>query len=360
MNIYFKIGQLITTDDWNGLGEILGGPNRVVNRIIRHLITVNALSYLCEYIDGDYSSDYRRFYAQTFKTYNRHCQRVHFFAEDVAPIIANPTWTDRVKALQATSKRSYRGFCVVRPLPGASIGRTILHAAGPMGPDLESVVTCRADVPANLLGAELNVVGTSFMQQDSRVGACAQVAIWAGARHMHQRYKYNWLSVADITRLAAPTTAEESVSLPAGSDFLTSERMIRAINEMGFQPLCFEEADIGSAILPYVESGLPVILGLHFGDSIGHAVTVIGRVFAKSNNPTARTIDYVPAFIVHDDQAGPYMLVPINSAAAKNYGFDKNQMVSHEVRGHPIDFNLDEHGKFAVVLMPLRAFSTAK
>src|SRR6185437_8331635 len=102
-------------------------------------------------------------------------------------------------------------------------------------------------VRANLLGAELDVSACCFMQQDSRVGACAQVAIWIGARHMHQRHKYNWLSVADITRLAAPTTSEEATSLPAGSDFLTSERIIRAIHEMGFQPLCVEGGDVGAA-----------------------------------------------------------------------------------------------------------------
>lgn len=232
MNVDFKIAPLKTLEDWAGLAEVFGGPSRVVNSLIRHLITVNVSSYLLEtrYIDRDYSSDYRRFYAQTFKTYDRHCQRVHFFAEDIEAIVTKkPTWLERAKALQATSRRSYRGFSVIRPLPGAPIGRTVVYSEGPAGPGLELVVTCRAEIRANLLGAELDVTGTSFMQQDSRVGACAQVAIWAGARHMHQRYKYNWLSVADITRLAAPTTAEEASSLPAGSDFLTSERMIGLI-----------------------------------------------------------------------------------------------------------------------------------
>jgi len=362
MNIEFTVGQLRDQSDWNGLAQILGGPNAVVNNVIQHLIATNVVSYLREtkYIDRDYSSDYRRFYAQTFKTYERHCQRVHFFAEDVAPIIALRTWSERVKKLQETSGRSYRGFCAVRPLPGASIGRTVLHATAPVGSDLEPVVTCRSEIQARLLGAELDVTGTSFMQQDSRVGACAQVAIWAGARHMHERYKYDWLSVADITRLAAPTTAEESVSLPAGSDFLTSERMIRAINEMGFQPLCFEGPNIGEAILPYVESGLPVILGLQHGNGLGHAVTVIGRVFGKLKKPTANAMDYVPAFIVHDDQAGPYMLVPANSTAVSEFKLDEHQTISHQIRGSKVQFNAREHGKFAVALMPLRAFSTAK
>ena len=363
MNVDFKIAQLQSPEDWAGLAEILGGASRVVASIIRHLITVQACSYLLEtrYIDRDYSSDYRRFYAQTFKTYDRHCQRVHFFAEDIAPIIGNAAWLKRVELLQATSHRSYRGFCVIRPLPGAPIGRTVLQAAGPAQAGLDSVVTCRSDIRANLLGAELDVFGTSFMQQDSRLGACAQVAIWVGARHMHRRYRYGWLSVADITKLAAPTTPEEATSIPAGSDFLTSERMIRAINEMGFQPLCFDGPNIGPDILPYVEFGLPVILGLqHDGAGLGHAVTIIGRVFARIKTPSNQAFDYIPAFIAHDDQAGPYMLVPTTATAAKTYSLDPNQLISHAIRGKSVSFNVEKHGVFAVALMPVRAFSTAK
>lgn len=174
MNLDYAVGKLETNSDWATLAEVLGGNDqRPVLSIIRHLITIGAKSYLVEsrYIDRDYSADYRRFYAQTFRTYDRHCERVHFFREDVGTILQLPTWSGRVIALQATSKRSYLGFCVVRPLPSAPIGRTALLQAGPAGTGLESVVTCRADVRANLLGAELDVSSASFMQQDSRVGA---------------------------------------------------------------------------------------------------------------------------------------------------------------------------------------------
>ena len=201
MNVTFEIRHLKNEADWkqlgaflsgaSQLGAFLGGASDVVSCVIRHLMLSNVVSYLVEnpYIDCDYSSDYRFFYAQTFRTYDRHCKRVHFFAEDVGAIFALPNWNERVKALQATSLRSYFGFCVIRPLPNASIGRSVLKMRGPEGKDLESVITCRADVRANLLGAELDVCGAAFMQQDSRVGACAQIAIWMGARHMHQRYR---------------------------------------------------------------------------------------------------------------------------------------------------------------------------
>jgi hypothetical protein len=363
MNLTFQIGPLEAEADWKQLAALLGGPAKVVNSVIHHLMNLKVNSYLLEsqYIDRDYSSDYRYFYAQMFKTYERHCNRIHFFAEDVSQIFALSEWAQRVEALGRTSLRSYCGFCVIRPLPNASIGRSALKMRGPEAADLESVITCRADIRANLLGAELDVRGVCFMQQDSRVGACAQVAIWMGARHMHQRYRYNWLSVADITRLAAPTTEDESTSLPAGSDFLTSERMIRAVHEMGFQALCFKGNDMGQQILPYVESGLPVILGLDIpGASIGHAVTVIGRVFSKVKTPTPRPIDYVAGFIVHDDQAGPYKVVPSTSTAANDFGLLPEDTVQVKTRSGDVHFDLETHGTFAMALMPVRAFSTAK
>jgi len=365
MNLDYAVGKLDTPEDWAGLADVLGGNDqRPVHSIIRHLIMLGATSYLAEsrYIDRDYSADYQRFYAQTFRPYDRHCRRVHFFQEDIAAILKLPIWSERTLALQSTSRRSYLGFCVVRPLPGAPIGRTALRQSGPAAAGLESVVTCRADIRANLLGAELDVSAACFMQQDARVGACAQVAIWIGARHMHQRHKYNWLSVADITRMAAPTTAYQATSLPAGSEFLTPDHMVHAIHDMGFQPLYVDGSgtEIAAEILPYVESGLPVILGLREGHGLGHAVTVIGRVFAARKKATNQLADYVPAFIVHDDQAGPYMLLPCAPDAAATQKFDANQLLRHTFStATPVELNMADHAVFGVVLMPTRVFSTA-
>src|ERR1700681_3833580 len=108
MNVSFKIGPLTQEADWQQLASLLGDPSPVVKSVIHHLMLLNVKSYLIEapYIDRDYSSDYRFFYAQTFKTYERHCQRIHFFAEDISKLFTLPQWTDRVKALEETSRRS--------------------------------------------------------------------------------------------------------------------------------------------------------------------------------------------------------------------------------------------------------------
>ena len=355
MRVDYAIRSLDATTDWNALAHELGeGHPGVVQNTIRHLQILGAKSYVLEepYIDRDYSADYLEFYARTFRTHPRHCRRAHFFAEDVSPLLSGDLSTEGLHRLRALSTDSYCGFCVIRPLPTAPIGRTVLRAnlRGPS--NMEVTVTCRATFEANLLGIDLKVTGAAYLQQDARVGACAQVAIWAGMRHMHARHGYNWVSVADITRLATPTAPDEAVSLPAGSDFLTSERMIRAIGDAGYQPLCFRKA-IAEAILPYVESGIPVVLGLNLGGEVGHAVTVIGRVFAKPSSCTSRAIDYVPAYIVHDDQGGPYMSLPVEDPSGSPHPF-----ANDTVKRDTIELNMS-HATFAVALMSTRVFSTA-
>ena len=361
MKIKYVVEALDSQDDWSRLAEALGGEDfDVVRNILRHVRVLDAKSYVLEdpYIDRDYSVDYLHFYARTFRAYERHCKRVHFFSDDISPLLSRPLSTDRLVEIQRFSNTTYCGFCVIRPLSTAPIGRTVLRARVRNGFDMEATVTCRADFHAHLLSVDLQVTGASFLQQDARVGACAQVAIWAGMRHMQARHSYNWVSVADITQFATPTTAAEAVSLPAGSEFLTSERMIRAISEAGYQPLCFRRPAIDRAILPYVESGIPVILGLNIDGTLGHAVTVIGRVFAKQDPPTNSAIDYVPAYIVHDDQSGPYMWLPMDRDASTTFSFT-DDTIKRDTPAGPIELNVRGHAVFAVALMSTRVFSTA-
>ena len=362
MKIEYTVEPLEGEDTWSRLTETLGGGNgnlEVARNTVRHLRVLQAKSYVIEapYIDRDYSADYVEFYARTFRIHQRHCKRVHFFSIDMSPLLKWPLTTEGLREFQAAAGKAYCGFCVVRPLPTAPIGRTVLTARVSDGFDREATIPCRADFKVNLLGVDLEVAGTAFLQQDARVGACAQVAIWTGMRHMHARHSYDWVSVADLTRLARPRTAHEGVSLPAGSDFLTSERMIRAISEAGYQPLCFHGAAIGRDILPYVESGIPVILGLRFGGGLGHAVTVIGRVWAKQEHPTQQAIGYVPAYIVHDDQSGPYRWLPMDEEASTTYSF-ADETIKRDTPAGLTELNV-KHATFAVALISPRVFSTA-
>ena len=134
--------------------------------------------------------------------------------------------------------------------------------------------------------------------------------------------------------------------------------MVRAIAKGGYQPLCFPREGIDEAILPYVESGIPVILGLNVNGTVGHAVTVVGRVFAKQDCPTNKAVHYIPAYVVHDDQSGPYMWLPMDRNSSTKFSFTDDTIKRDPPTG-TIELNVRDHAVFAVALMSPRVFSAA-
>ena len=132
MLITYTVQPLDTADAWDKLAHVLGdGHPTVVRNTIRHLRIVGAKSYVLEdpYIDRDYTADYLHFYARTFRTYARHCKRAHFFSDDVSFLHRHPRSTERLLQLRqvaSTSELLRVLRYVIRPLPTAPIGRTVL------------------------------------------------------------------------------------------------------------------------------------------------------------------------------------------------------------------------------------------
>ena len=122
MKISYTVEPLDSEDAWSRLAQTLGdGDLYVVRNTLRHLRVLDAKSYVLEdpYIDRDYSADYLHFYARTFRTHERHCKRVHFFSDDISPLLSRPLSTERLLEIQHLSSTTYCGFCVIRPLPNA-------------------------------------------------------------------------------------------------------------------------------------------------------------------------------------------------------------------------------------------------
>ncbi|MCC2106711.1 MAG: hypothetical protein KDJ40_03605 [Hyphomicrobiales bacterium] len=279
------------------------------------------------YVDKDYSADYLNFYAAAFRNYPRHTKRIHLFAKSVEPALRLPMAEQQT----ALEEAGYLGFVVVRPIAQGPIGRTILKFPS-LGPDLLVRSTVRATFNVHLLGSRLELTGAApFIQQDERLGSCAQASIWMAARQVHERHgRTPWHSIADITALATtPTDTDLSQHLPAGSGGLNPIHIIRALRAMGHQPLFdffLTESESGSedavevrreagrSIVRYLDSGLPVIVALaDVGEKVGHAITAVGYVEARGAACRAsHGYDaFVRAIVVHDDQRGPYRLMPL-------------------------------------------------
>ena len=104
------------------------------------------------YIDHDYRSEHSHFYSTTFKRFPSVCHQLHFFTKQVDPDLRN---------LREASE-GYRGYSVMRPLPSAPVGRTLI--APP--PDLKGATLCLGTDTVHLWGHTLSVRAMPFVSQD--------------------------------------------------------------------------------------------------------------------------------------------------------------------------------------------------
>ena len=180
----------------------------------------------------------------------------------------------------------------------------------------------------------------SLTQQHSRIGACAQAAIWMAARHFQSRHRGSvWASTVDITEGASkPTDHLLSLSVPAGSRGLTVEHMVRVLRSLGREPLLYhgnydaatKTTKWPAAIRPiavvdrYVNSGIPVIIGLSpwvAGQDDFHAVLAVGHTIQKIDlakvlpaKPTR--VKYARFLLINDDQRGTNLRMELSASDA--------------------------------------------
>ncbi|MBV1917311.1 MAG: hypothetical protein KUG65_04525 [Sphingomonadaceae bacterium] len=356
--------QLITLADdgeWERLNALIGASssNTLLSNILESARTAGCRFALLEgpYIDRDFSASFTAFYASLFRPYKKLCKRLHLFSDDLSAALSQGDPSSVSLALEAASP-SYMGYLVLRPLVHAPVSHAFLSHAH-FSPDPAAEVSVRSDHHVHVLGATLGLAGFPLTQQDTRIGACAQASIWMAGRHFHLKHKGPWFSLPEITSSALlPTDSSITRSLPAGSDYLTSDNMVRALRAMGRHPVFYAPQsteqgddwgfDPQDVICQYVDSGIPVILGLNDGQNVGHAAVAVGTVRADVTetddaNPGSSQSAYCSHLLVMDDQRGAYLRLPIDGPLEE-----------------PVPFNLRDHLRFMIVPLPNKVFMTSE
>lgn len=361
------ISIIAPADDaaWKALGAQLnmGTSNLLLENLIARFRGMGSVSIVREssYIDRDFSAAYTAFYAKLFKPIAKHCVRLHFFAVDLTAALAN---SDPGALLNEMSdaRDLYLGDVVLRPLMHAPVSSARVAAAKLSDPKTQEIAV-RSPFTSHVLGTEFVVEAMPLTQQDTRTGACAQAAMWMTGRHFYNRHSARWFSMPAITEAALkPTDSGITRSLPAGSEYLTQDNMVRALRAMGRHPVTYvPDAIVNNVptwqnvrpkdvISRYVDSGIPVILGLQqAGTSIGHGVVAVGVERTDVRDLTTMPLmptqaEFVTHFLVNDDQRGAYCRLPV-SAADKTAEYP---------------FCLDTDIKFLLVPLPEKVFMTAE
>ncbi len=299
----------------------------LTQKLIEQLRLLDVQTFLMEdeYIDRDFSEAFAAYYSRLFKRHGKICRRIHFFCQDLAGVLGSPTDAALAQALEQC-QNDYVGFIVLRPVHQAPIASVVLRTPpSPAGHEAHPLVKAKYNV--HLLGAQLTIDAFPMTQQDQRIGACAQAAIWSAARHFHARHSGPWVSMVSITEAAMMQEVfSASSTLSNGSEFLSLSGMVAALRVSGRKPLIYMADDpanfLWQGIRPadvinrYVDSGIPVIVGLGFpGQNVGHAVIASGQVFSQQvpaalpQRPTRAA--FCSAFYINDDQRGPNLRMPV-------------------------------------------------
>ncbi|MEX0683924.1 MAG: hypothetical protein WD904_03440 [Dehalococcoidia bacterium] len=337
-----------------------GTPYAALDTLFKHAGLRSAIVE-SEYVDVDHSHSYARFYARSFQDHQKRATRVHFFS-------CKLTRPDLARL--GTFKDDYLGYMVVRPLRIRRIGRTALRPPNSATSHFHFPTIAHA-ATANIAGFSLTVPAVPFVEQDARVSACASAAIWMATAPTVRRFSLQPRTTAEITEFA---TEIDIGSRLVQSEGLTPDQMLRALRHMGYEPMKIgfkDQFDAMSTIYPYVESGVAPVLLLRLLNGF-HTVACTGHTYDPARS-VADPVDYqwtgtapikvwrswqwVPEFIVHDDQRGPYRLLRFLSTTEllgylSGLGVDPAKLSPAEWRcpvliehdysqspaGHPADF----------------------
>ena len=106
------------TDEW---------PPDQVTYLGQYLQQLGAKTIVTEshYIDRDYIFDFSVFYARSFRNYDNHCRRMHFYAcaltKEQWKALFGPLDDAERDRITRELQAAYLGFVVLKPLPGSPI-----------------------------------------------------------------------------------------------------------------------------------------------------------------------------------------------------------------------------------------------
>jgi hypothetical protein len=277
------------------------------------------------YVDRHYIEEFSRYYATSLWAPSPHTTRLHFFSQRLTEgefhaLLDGIDDDESFAAAQQKLQQGYLGAVVIRPIPSAPIGRTLLR------PYLDS--SSRRFETTNehrihLAGLELTVDTVPFQQQEEAVGACATTAVWSALSAVSRKAGRRGPTPFQVTEAATRHVLQDR-RFPASAG-LSADQVLSAVESAEFAPLVLRPdgaaGPFAIALKCYLSSGIPVVLFVTDEESgEWHAITVVGFREADEHYNAApivvdRGADRVKSEIksagfarlyIHEDRLGPF------------------------------------------------------
>ena len=194
-----------------------------------------------------------------------------------------------------------------------------------------------------ILGVKLSCSGFPHSSQDEETISCAETTIWGLMEYFGNKYaEYRPALPSEIISTLKNVSFERQ--LPTIG--LTVNQISFALKEFGFGTRIYSKetygAEFSKIINYYIESGIPIVLGLET-DNFGHAVVAIGRNEEPVKKVTLETFEYNDSeikyidyatlnerIIIQDDNHRPYLEVKIDNIG--EFYAKSDEMSGYEVK----------------------------
>lgn len=272
------------------------------------------------YVDKIYRDSYYMYFSCKHGKYDRFCKRLFLFEGNVFGEAAEKFSDLDVKKLQ----KRFVGTVVIRPLKEGKIGRTLIN---PYFVIEESDIFLRyAKYSATIYGIRLQINAFPFSMQDGETTTCAEVTILNLMDYFSRKYsEYKSILPSEIAEIAARNGYERN--LPTKG--LGYQVITKVFGEAGFSPRLYSRklfADMSQfkrLMHYYIESGIPVAVGVKVEEKIRHSIICVGHGKIQYENIGKKiyavydsivndyiwlvdTADLCGSYIVMDDGRGPY------------------------------------------------------
>jgi len=223
------------------------------------------------YVDRVFRDSYYHYYSSKLSRYHRDCIRLTFFDGEVDLSLFH-THRYRKELI-----KKYGGFIILRPTIPNIIGRSVIS---PKILKKNSFQACFTNIQTTCHGVKFSVEGFPHSSQDAETISCAETTLWAIMEYFSNKYPdYCPVLPSKIITTLNKVTSERQ--LPSRG--LNIQQLSFALREFGFGTRIYSREEYGAdferLISTYIESGIPLIIGLDNrpDGNIGHAVLCIGH-----------------------------------------------------------------------------------
>lgn len=271
------------------------------------------------YVDRTFRDCYYRYFSSKHGEMERYCKRLFLFKGDFIKTLSNYD--------TANSENYLIGTIVIKPTRKGKVGRTLIDPKYFLADD-KFQLRC-GEFKVSLYGKKMSICAFPFSMQDQETLTCAEVTILNLMEYYSNQFAdYRSVLPSDIAEVLEHNMFERS--LPAhGMSYID---ISRTLTEFGFSPrlyntdgLNFDSYKMKCLLHYYVESAIPVAVGVRsLGGSL-HSILVIGRGNYSVKGVEAPQLiseryadaldkrfylrdiaDYSSSYVIMDDTSTPY------------------------------------------------------